>query len=71
MAEKDWQNAEIIFDIDAKDLRKEHPKDNTLIKCSDCNEISSLNESCPNCQSTKLPLQHLPAMTVSNQQKTR
>ena len=54
MAEKDWQNAEIIFDIDAKDLRKEYPKDNTLIKCSDCNEISSLNKSCPNCQSTKL-----------------
>ena len=54
MSEKDWQNAELIFDIDAKDLRKEHPKDNTLIKCSDCNEISQLNTSCPNCQSSKL-----------------
>jgi len=54
MNEKDWQNAELIFDIDAKDLRKEHPQDNTIIKCSDCNEISSLNDFCPNCKSTKL-----------------
>ena len=54
MSEKDWQNAELIFDIDAKDLRKEHPKNNTLIKCSECNEISELGESCPKCNSTKL-----------------
>jgi len=54
MAEKDWQNAELIFDIDAKDLRKEHPKESTLIKCSECNEISPLNNTCPNCQSTKI-----------------
>ena len=47
MNEKEWKNAELIFDIDAKDLRKEYPKDNTLIKCSDCNEISQLNISCP------------------------
>jgi len=54
MAEKAWQNAELIFDIDAKDLRKEYPKENSLIKCSDCNEISELDTSCPNCQSTKI-----------------
>tara|TARA_Y100001960_G_scaffold153636_1_gene162115 strand:+ start:2412 stop:3533 length:1122 start_codon:yes stop_codon:yes gene_type:complete len=54
MAEKDWKNAELIFDIDAKDLRKEYSKENTLIKCSECNEISILSESCPNCQSTKI-----------------
>ena len=54
MSEKDWQNADLIFDIDAKDLRKEYPKNNTLIKCSNCNEISELGKSCPNCHSTKL-----------------
>jgi len=54
MAEKDWLNADLIFDIDAKDLRKAHPVKNSVIKCSNCNQISNLNDSCPNCQSTKL-----------------
>ena len=54
MAEKDWQNAELIFDIDAKDLRNQHPKDSTLIKCSECDTVSPLADLCPNCQSTKL-----------------
>ena len=56
MSEKDWLNADLIFDIDAKDLRKTHLVENTLIKCSDCNEISNLAESCPNCKSTKLTI---------------
>ena len=54
MNEKDWLNAELIFDIDAKDLRKEPPKENTLIKCSECNAVSPLTPACPNCQSTKI-----------------
>ena len=65
MGEKDWQNAELIFDIDAKDLRKEYPKENTIIKCSDCNEISSLNvfyAQIVNLQN--FLLQHLPVMIV-------
>ena len=54
MTEKDWLNADLIFDIDAKDLSKTHPVKNSLIKCSNCDQISNLSDSCPNCQSTKL-----------------
>ena len=42
MSEKNWLNADLIFDIDAKDVRQRNIQpENTLIKCSDCNEISN------------------------------
>ena len=56
MSEKNWLNADLIFDIDAKDVTKKNQPENTLIKCSDCNEISNLTNSCPNCKSTKLAI---------------
>ncbi len=57
MNEKDWKEADLIFDIDAKDLHLECRKNHLIIKCTSCNETSLINEYCPNCNSTKLETQ--------------
>ncbi len=56
MSEKNWLNADLIFDIDAKDLTKTHSEENNVIKCSNCNQISNVSKSCPSCQSTKITI---------------
>ena len=56
MAEKDWKEADLIFDIDAKDLNLPCRKGHTCIKCASCGEVSLVQASCPNCNSTKLDL---------------
>jgi DNA primase small subunit len=56
MAEKDWKEADLIFDIDAKDLNLSCRKEHTCIKCLSCGETSLVQDSCPNCNSTKLDL---------------
>ena len=40
MAEKDWQEADLIFDIDAKDLNMECRKEHSCIICNSCNNSS-------------------------------
>ena len=54
MNEKDWKNAELIFDIDAKDLDVKNRDQHSCVKCTECNEIAILQSSCPSCQSSKL-----------------
>ncbi|MFQ6025369.1 MAG: DNA primase, partial [Nitrosopumilaceae archaeon] len=54
MAEKDWKEADLIFDIDAKDLNLPCRQDHTCIKCNDCKTVSIFQTTCPNCGSTKL-----------------
>ena len=54
MNEKDWKNAELIFDIDAKDLDVKSRDTHSCIKCTECNEIALLQQSCPKCNSNKL-----------------
>jgi len=54
MNEKDWKNAELIFDIDAKDLDVSNRDKHSCVKCTECNEIAPLQQSCPKCQSNKL-----------------
>ena len=56
MAEKGWMEADLIFDIDAKDLNLPCRKEHTCIKCSSCGEVTLVQDSCPNCNSTKLDL---------------
>ena len=53
MNEKDWKNAELIFDIDAKDLDLGNVEKHHCLKCSNCNEVIALQESCPKCKSKK------------------
>lgn len=59
MKEKDWKGADLIFDIDAKDLNLECRKDHTVKICSDCNNISTEN-NCPACNSIRLESKSLP-----------
>ncbi len=63
MSEKDWKEADIIFDIDAKDLKLPCRKDHTCLKCTSCNEIFMSQDSCPNCKSNKIEHISLPCDT--------
>jgi len=54
MPEKDWKEADLIFDIDAKDLKLSCRKDHTCNKCQSCGEVFINSVSCPKCKSTKL-----------------
>ena len=56
MTEKDWKEADLIFDIDAKDLNLSCRKDHTCMKCVSCDEISLVQDTCPKCKSNKLDL---------------
>ena len=56
MAEKDWKEADLIFDIDAKDLNLSCRKDHTCVQCLSCGEVSLLHDTCPKCKSNKLDL---------------
>ena len=60
MTEKDWKEADLIFDIDAKDLNLSCRKDHTCMKCVSCAEISLVQDACPKCKSNKLDLISLP-----------
>jgi DNA primase small subunit len=54
MSEKDWKGADLIFDIDAKDLALPCRKDHTIFKCSSCNNsVIEFQSQCPICRSTK------------------
>lgn len=54
MPEKDWQGADLIFDIDAKDLALPCRKNHTITKCSSCQKIKDGEHSqCSKCGSSK------------------
>jgi DNA primase small subunit len=54
MNEKDWKEADLIFDVDAKDLHLDCRKEHSCIKCQECSNVSKTQSSCPNCNSTKI-----------------
>ena len=54
MAEKDWKEADLIFDIDSKDLNLNCRKDHVCTKCKSCESISVNQLQCPHCRYTKL-----------------
>ena len=62
MAEKDWQKADLIFDIDAKDLNLSCRMHHTFRKCSSCGKIFQNDSICSNCQSSKYESKSLPCM---------
>ncbi|MEO9307285.1 MAG: DNA primase small subunit domain-containing protein [Nitrososphaera sp.] len=54
MSEKDWKGADLIFDIDAKDLGLPCRQDHTIFKCSSCgNGTIGFQPQCQQCGSTK------------------
>ena len=60
MNEKDWKEADLIFDIDAKDLNLPCRENHTVSICNDCNEVSKTSIQCMKCNSTKLEKKSLP-----------
>ena len=53
MSEKDWKEAELIFDIDAKDLKLDCRKDHSCFKCNSCQCINEQSSKCIKCNSDK------------------
>jgi len=60
MNEKDWKEADLIFDIDAKDLHLDCRQKHSVTKCTACNQISNSNNHCSKCNSTKIEIKSLP-----------
>ena len=54
------KEADLIFDIDAKDLNLSCRKNHTVSICNQCNEISKVSDECLKCNSTKLEKKSLP-----------
>lgn len=70
MNEKDWKEADLIFDIDAKDLNLPCRENHTISICNQCNEISKNSNQCPKCNSTKLEYKSLPCKNCIDSSKT-
>jgi len=67
MSEKDWKEADLIFDIDSKDLNLECRNDHTCSKCLSCGEISVAQSSfCESCKSTKIEKKSLTCKNCIN-----
>ncbi len=70
MNEKDWKEADLIFDIDAKDLNLSCRKGHTILICNDCNKVSTSSSLCSNCNSTKLEKKSLPCKNCIDASKS-
>jgi len=60
MNEKDWKEADLIFDIDAKDLNLPCRASHTVLICNECGEVSKNSSQCTKCPSSKLEKKSLP-----------
>ena len=69
MNEKDWKEADLIFDIDAKDLNLSCRENHTVSICSNCSETSQNSKICPKCNNTKLEKKSLPCKNCINSSK--
>jgi len=56
MSEKDWKEADLIFDIDAKDLKLSCRRDHTCFKCNSCQNVNEQYSKCVKCNSDKFDL---------------
>ncbi len=70
MNEKDWKEADLIFDIDAKDLNLSCRKNHEISICNSCNEFSTNSQQCSKCNSNKLEKKSLPCKNCINSSKT-
>lgn len=69
MKEKDWKEADLIFDIDSKDLHLDCRMNHSISKCNECNNISTVSTKCVNCNSSKLETKSLPCKNCINESK--
>lgn len=56
MSEKDWKEADLIFDIDAKDLHLDCRQNHTCFKCTSCKNITEKQLPCCTCGSDKFEI---------------
>ena len=70
MNEKDWKEADLIFDIDAKDLNLSCRENHTVSICNECNEVSKNSLKCSKCNSAKLEKKSLPCKNCIDASKT-
>lgn len=69
MNEKDWKEADLIFDIDAKDLNLPCRENHSISICNECNKISKNFGKCDNCNSVKMEKKSLPCKNCINSSK--
>ena len=60
MNDKEWKEADMIFDIDSKDLHLDCRMSHTVSICGNCKTISEYSNQCKNCGSAKLDKKSLP-----------
>lgn len=70
MNEKDWKEADLIFDIDAKDLNLSCRESHSVSICNECNGASKNSKQCPKCSSSKLETKSLPCKNCIDASKT-
>ncbi len=70
MNEKDWKEADLIFDIDAKDLNLSCRSIHVISICNECKEVSKDSQHCLKCNSTKLEKKSLPCKNCIEASKT-
>ena len=69
MKEKDWKEADLIFDIDSKDLHLDCRINHSISKCNECNHVSNISTNCPKCKSSKIESKSLPCKNCINASK--
>lgn len=69
MNEKDWKEADLIFDIDSKDLNLDCRIGHTVSICNNCNTISNYQIQCQKCGSSKIEKKSLPCNNCINGSK--
>ena len=69
MDQKLWKEADLIFDIDAKDLLLPCRDEHTISVCNDCSNVSKHSKSCDRCSSTKVDSKSLPCKKCINASK--
>jgi len=69
MNEKDWKEADLIFDIDAKDLNLSCRGSHTISICNQCKKITQDFVHCSNCNSSKFEKKSLPCNNCMNSSK--
>ncbi len=69
MSEKEWKEADLIFDIDAKDLELSCRQNHCVTKCVECSHISKSSNHCSKCNSTKIEVKSLPCKNCIEESK--
>jgi DNA primase small subunit len=70
MQEKGFRGADLIFDIDTKELNLACVKEHEVWLCNDCKNVMKEKQNCTKCKSTKVEQTSLPCDNCVNSGKT-